>query len=103
MYTHARQFPHLNGLSDHEIRKLAHSAMIRHPNLIRMMRFRNAALYLSMIVAAALLGRYSNMGLGIVLVSVGLAATAFVLLWNLIWLNFVLFRITRDEVERGRS
>jgi hypothetical protein len=33
----------------------------------------------------------------------GAGATAALLLWNGVWVNTVLFRLTRDEAERGRA
>jgi hypothetical protein len=110
VYTHARQFPHLAGMADADIRELARRAMGRRPDLARIMRLRNVAVVGGMVAAAALLGRGGGPGVGGAMQRVGGAmmvagacATAALLLWNLVWVNTVLFRLTRDEVERRRA
>jgi hypothetical protein len=40
---------------------------------------------------------------GVSLMIVGAVFTAFLLAWNLVWVNTVIFRITREEVERGNA
>jgi hypothetical protein len=74
--------------------------MSRHPNLVRIHRLRSAAIMPGMIVAAALLSCVSSLNLGLILMLVGGVATALVLCWNLVWVNTVLYRVTRDEIER---
>lgn len=101
MYIHVRQFPHLAGMDDARIRELVVRGMGRRPGLVRIHRLRGAAIMIGMVVAAALLSRYSPRGLGLIFVLVGGAATALVLCWNLAWVNMVLYRVTRDEVERS--
>lgn len=110
MYFHARQFPHLAGKSDAEIYDIAQRAMRRNPGLGRAMRIRNLAIYFGIVAAGAWLFSYSNwsmggssmVNLGVGLIIVGVSVTAIVLAWNLVWLNTVVFRITRDEVEANR-
>ena len=103
MYFHARQFPHFNGRSDEEIRAVARRAMQRHPRTIRLMNVRNAAVLLGMPAAAFLLRWLTSWNTGIVLMIVGGIATAAVLLWNLVWVNTVLFRLTQEEVAHGEE
>lgn len=103
MYTHARQFPHFTGMSDVEIRTIARRAMANHPGLIRVMRFRNLGTMLAMIVATAVLTLWAALDMGIALMIVGGVATLLVLAWNVIWINTVMFRITREELERGQA
>ena len=111
MYTHARQFPHLAGRSDGEIRALARSALDRRPNLRRVARVRNlvvlsglAALTLYAISFAGTAGRDTRPGDdlkfgGLLMLLGGGSATVAVLLWNLVWVNTVLFRITREDLR----
>jgi hypothetical protein len=110
VYTHARQFPHLAGMADADIRALARRAMARRRDLVRVMRLRNAVVFVGMVAAAALLGRGGGPGAGKAMQRAGAAmmvagagGTAALLLWNLVWVNTVLFQLTRDEVERSRA
>ena len=110
VYTHARQFPHLVGMADADIRELARRAMARRPDLVRVVRLRNAVVFVCMVAAAAMLGRGGGPGVGKAMQAAGRAmmiagavATVTLLLWNLVWVNTVLFRLTRDEVERSRA
>ncbi|MDX1948841.1 MAG: hypothetical protein SFU86_25865 [Pirellulaceae bacterium] len=108
MYLHARQFPHLAGKSDVEIRAIARSAMIRNPRLIRIMRLRNFTILAGLAVAIIVVTLFSGTNasgdtlvrFGLTLVVIGTIFTAAVLAWNLIWVNTVVFRITREEVAR---
>ena len=111
MYLHARQFPHLAGMQDSEIRTIARRAMSRHPNLIRIMRFRNLAVLVGMFLAIAIIAGSTGdaftgdslVRVGFSLMIVGAVFTLLLLVWNLVWVNTVIFRITREEVERGNS
>ena len=107
LYTHARQFAHLAGRSDPDIRALARRAMLRRPGLIRVVQLRNVTVVAGMVAAMTLLGRRGGLGVGGAMQGVGFAmmaagagATAFVLLWHLVWVNTVLDRVTQDEVQR---
>ena len=107
LYTHARQFPHLAGRSDPAIRTLARRAMARRPWVVWVVRLRNAAVVAGMIAAMMLLGWSGRPGVGgvmqgfeLAMMTVGAGATAFVLFWNVVWINTVLYRVTQDEVQR---
>ena len=102
MYTHARQFPHLAGLTDDEIRLVARRAMSRHAHYVTIMRCRNAAVLLGMSAVIMLLVSRFGMRLGLAMMIGGGAATVLLLLWNVVWVNTVLFRITRAERDQGR-
>lgn len=103
MYTHARQFPHLMGMDDARIREVVDRGMGRRPVLVRIHRLRNAAVIFGMILTIILLARYSSLKIGLIFTIVGGIGTVFVLCWNLVWVNTVLFRVTRDEVDRPAS
>lgn len=98
MYTHAREFPHLAGKSDDEIRAIARQAMARNPHLRSIARWRNRVVFSGMGIAILVLVLVGEWRLGQSMLVVGGVATVFVLLWNVVWVNTVLFRITRDEV-----
>jgi hypothetical protein len=105
-----RQFPHLAGMADADIRALARRALARRPDLVRLLRVRNVVVFVGMVAAAALLGRGGGPGVGGAmqgvgwgLMAAGAGATAALLLWNPVWVNTVLFRLTRAEVERSRA
>jgi hypothetical protein len=110
LYTHARQFPHLMGRSDPDIRALARRAVLRRPRLVRVVRLWNVAVVAGMVATAAVLGRVGRdggpgvggamLGVGFAVMAAGAGATAVILLWNLVWVNTVLYRVTRDEVQR---
>ena len=106
MYTHARQFPHLAGMSDTEIRQLAGRALGRRPNLIRIKRIRDAVVIGAMTLGAIEMKK-SGMGLGPALMiaggigGIGGIATLVLVAWNVVWLNTVLFRLTKDERQRS--
>jgi len=97
MYTHARQFAHLAGKSDEDIRVLVRHALTGRPNLSRVLRVRNRIVYGGMLASAILARQLTSLDLGIILLAIGCAATAFVICWNLVWVNTVLYRITQPE------
>jgi putative flippase GtrA len=97
MYTHARQFPHLARKSDSEIRELVRREMIRRPTLIRAMQIRNVALLVLVILTVAGLVRYAGLTLGPAMIATGASATVLVLLWNFVWVNCVIFKITQPD------
>ncbi len=113
LFTHARQFPHLAGRGDGEIRGLVRRGMDRCPALRRVLRLRNVAVLSTLGIAVLYaLPRSPQVGdavqpgdalrdIGRLLMICGGAATAIVLLWNLIWVNTVLFRLT--QIEAGRE
>jgi hypothetical protein len=97
-------------MADADIRVLARRAMARRPDLVRVVRLRNAIVFVGIVAVAALLGRGGGPGIGgamraagKAMMVAGLGGTAALLVWNLVWVNTVLFRLTRDEVERGRA
>jgi hypothetical protein len=98
IYVHARQFPHLAGKAEREIRILARRAMDKHPRLIRTMRLRNAAIMLGMTIAGVLLGRRSDLTIGAILVLLGAVGSVVILCWNLVWLNTVVYKLTAREI-----
>jgi len=98
MYTHARQFPHLAGMSDPDIRELARRAMSRRPNLIRIWRIRTVVVLIAM-AAGAVAMKWAGMRLGTALMVAGGTATAALVAWNAVWLNTILFRVTNEERE----
>ncbi|HEX4145741.1 MAG TPA: hypothetical protein VHY91_19705 [Pirellulales bacterium] len=97
IYTNARQFPHLAGKSDAEIRRLARQALEKHPGLIRAMRLRDVIIIFGMTTAGVLLGRLSSLGIGAILMLLGAAGSLFILCWNLVWVNQVLYKLTQHE------
>ena len=98
VYTHARQFPHLAGKSDAEIRLLVHKGMLNRPGLARTMRIRNLAVLCSMLIAGIFLGRLTSLGAGAIMMVVGGVATAFALCWNLVWVNTVVYKLSQQEI-----
>ena len=107
LYSHACQFPHLAGRSDPAIRTLARRAMARRPWMVWVVRLRNASVVAGMIAAIMLLRRDGQpdgggvmRGFGFAMMAAGAGATAFVLFWNLVWINNVLYRVTQDEEQR---
>jgi hypothetical protein len=103
MYTHCRQFPHFHGASDAEIRAVVADTLSERPHLRNVMRIRNTVTVVAMAVAVFLLNEYTSLGLGRAMVVVGGSATSVVLLWNLAWINWVLFPITADAVDTANS
>jgi hypothetical protein len=101
MYTHARQFPHLRDLDDAAIRDVARRAMHRRPHLIRILKVRRTAVLVGMVASIALLTWLTELKFGASMMVVGAAFSLFVLVWNLIWVNSVLFRITQEDVKQA--
>ena len=97
MYTHARQFPHLAGRSDDEIRAVARRAYAREPRWARLMRMRNVVLLVAMFSAILGMSR-TGFDPGLSMMLGGGVATMLILLWNVIWVNKVLFLLTNDQV-----
>ena len=94
-YTHARQFPHLAGLSDTQIRALARRALDRHPRYRLVMRTRNVVVLGGMAAAILLAGR----NLGFAMMVSGVVSILALLAWNVVWVNTVVFQITKEEAE----
>jgi hypothetical protein len=101
MYTHARQFPHLAGKSDDEIRAIARRAMARNPRLRSIAVWRNRVVFSGMAAAIILLVLGAGWKLSRSMMWTGGVATALVLIWNVVWVNTVLFRITKEELSPG--
>jgi hypothetical protein len=99
MFTHARQFPHLAGKTDDEIRALARRCMDKNPRLRSILRARNRVMFLAMGVAILALITVGGWKLGQSMLVAGAVATAFVLIWNTVWVNTVLYKITEEEVN----
>ncbi len=83
-------------MSDTEIRQLARDAFRKHPFLARVRRIRNVVIVVSMAVGAKALVA-SSVRLGMAMMIVGVISTVIVLGWNSVWLNTVLFRVTKEE------
>jgi len=102
MYTHARQFPHLSGMSDADIRLLARRAMARRPAWSVLFRCRNIAIVVIMIGIATLLISLAGWRLGESLMLAGAVGIAMVLCWNIVWVNTVLYQLTKQELALDR-
>lgn len=99
MYTHCRQFPHLQNRTDNEIRALVQRAMNKRPKLRLILRARNVVVIAIMIFTAMLYLNIHQQELGNALMLAGGLATLIVLIWNFVWVNWVLFRITAEELN----
>lgn len=98
MYTHCRQFPHLQGRSDAEILGIVRQALDRRPLCRIAIRVRNFAV-LGLLLLVLFLNRHAEYRqLGLSLMLAGVATTLFVLAWNLAWVNLVLFNLTKQEI-----
>ncbi len=100
MHTHARQFPHFSGMTDDQIRVIARRAMSGHPKHRRLMRVRSLVMLLGMAMTVFGLVGLGGWQLGSAMVFAGVAATVLVLVWNLVWVNTVLFRQTEREIKQ---
>jgi len=100
MYTQARQFPHFTGMTDDQIRAVARRAMAGNPKYRRLMRVRSLVMLLGMAVTVFGLVSLGGWQLGSAMVFAGVAATVLVLVWNLVWVNTVLFRQTEREIKQ---
>ena len=101
IYTHARQFPHLAGKPDSEIRCIARAGLQQHPRLLLTMRLRNMLIVSGMAIGGVFLARSATLSLGAILMLVGGVGTAIILCWNLVWVNTVLFRVTQSVGPPG--
>jgi hypothetical protein len=99
MYTHCRQFPQFKNANDSEIRSVVAAALTQRPHLRQLMRFRNSLVLIALVVLVYVLNDGTTAGLGRALMFSGGLATVFLLLWNLVWVNFVLFRITSGHAD----
>ena len=99
MDTHARQFPHLAGREDEEIRSLVRRGLDRRPALRWPYRIRIAAALAAALLAVAV---FEAVGPRAMMIG-GAAALTVLLCWNLVWLNTVVWRVTRAEVVPRRS
>ncbi|HEX6962994.1 MAG TPA: hypothetical protein VF175_14085 [Lacipirellula sp.] len=90
-------------MNEAEIRTIARRAMERRPQLVRLMRARLAVIVLGMMMAIALLARFTEWRLGSVFILVGAVSTSLVLAWNVVWVNTILFRITEDEIKHNAA
>lgn len=101
VYSHARQFPHLAGKTDAEIRLIARRAIGKRPGLALLMRARNVAIILGMIMGGALLRRHGDLSKGAILMVIGGAGFLLTLCWNFVGVNKVLYKLTEREVAEN--
>lgn len=99
IYLHARRFPHLSGIDDDRIRDLLRRGLVKRPGLVRLMQIRNRAGFVLMVLAAMALDEWVTEDLGLALMIAGSSATVLLLAWNLVWVNRVVFPITKEELE----
>jgi hypothetical protein len=66
------------------------------------MRTRNLAVFSAMGVSIIALMIAGGWSLGQSMLVAGGVATAFLLIWNVVWVNTVLFQITKDAVNSGK-
>jgi hypothetical protein len=95
----------LQGLSDNQVRAVAGLAMRRRPRLMLLMKLRTIAILGAMFT---LVWAFQNTGdkwlgrefvsLGTSLIVAGGLGTLAVVVWNFVWVNTVLFRITKEEI-----
>jgi putative flippase GtrA len=85
-------------MDDQQIRELARKAMSKRPGYVRLLRAKYAVVIGGMGVGAIALIQLAGLRLGLALVIAGAVGTAAGLAWNFVWVNTVLFRITREEV-----
>jgi hypothetical protein len=100
MYTHCRQFPHLQGRSDDEIRAIVRRALDERPAYRKAMRVRN---FLVLAILASVVLAFQDgpkKRFGYAMMYTGMATTAFVLTWNVVWVNVVLYRLTNPNAEK---
>lgn len=103
MYTHVRQFPRLLGRSEDEIRAVVRRAFDKRPGYRTVIRVR-AFVILAILIGVVVAYRGApQKQLGYALMIAGVGTTALVLIWNLFWLNVVLFRLTEQETRSGTS
>jgi len=98
MYTHARQFPHFAGRTDAEIIAIVRRALAKHPRYfkLRQVQIILTALMLVFTFVGTIL---AGLKLGFAFVAAGVLGTLVILVWNLVWINTALYRITRDEIR----
>jgi len=65
------------------------------------MRWRNVVILWVILISVAILALFSELRFGLILMIVGGLATAAIMVWNLVWLNTVVFRLTKEEIETG--
>lgn len=98
MYTNSRQFPHLLNKSEEEIAQIEASSLDHHPLMKSISMMRMLIITLAAAASAYLLRQYAELPwawiLGAVLAGAGLVIVG----WHLVWLNWVMFRLTLKEV-----
>jgi len=100
MYTHARQFPHFAGMGDDQIRAVAKRAVAKHPRYLTLRQIQKvvtAIVVVATLVSAVLAGA----GVGLGLMCAGALGTLAIVIWNAIWVNTALYRITHDEMQQN--
>ena len=102
MYTHCRQFPHLQGRNDDEIRAIIRYSLDKRPAYRFAMRARNVVVLATLVGVFAAYLDAPPPQLGRALILAGVIATAVVLAWNVLWVNLVLFKLT-EQATRGES
>lgn len=102
MYTHCRQFPHFKGIEDLEIYSRVSRSLSSRPCLRSIIRVRNLLL-----VVTITFGIYfANFGIttriGGTLMIIGGTGFCVIFVWNLVWVNCVLFPITLEDYTGNR-
>jgi hypothetical protein len=102
MYTHARQFPHLTGKSDEEIRAIYGRALAKRPIYRSLWLARNLILFFVIVpIEIAALYKLAGLRLSTAFFVAGSTALLLGIAWNIVWVNMVTYRITRDVVSES--
>jgi len=97
MYTHARQFPHFAGMTDEQIVAVVRRAYAKHSRFIAV---RRASIVGGVTVSIILLMAVGLRAAHAMEISAAIGAAIF-LLWNLVFVNTSLFRLTSEEMQAG--
>ena len=79
------------------------TALSKRPHFYLVTRIRNIVIVAAIFLAVSILDGGTSSGLGSALMLSGGAATAVVLLWNLVWIYWVLFPITSENEDASAS
>jgi hypothetical protein len=99
LYFHARQFPHLAGKTDAEIKQLVTESLAKRPSVLSVARGKYPVFLAALVIVAAFMVLVRGWQVGPALMGAATSVFLLLLVWGYCWVNIVLFRITQEDLR----
>jgi hypothetical protein len=101
-YSNVSQFPHLAGMDRKQIREVLRRALRSNPGQMRLLNARGCLWLIGLLIGPIVLLRFTRIGPVLAVLFVTGLGIVFLRLTNVLWANRMLFRITREEIEKAK-